>query len=241
MRLSIDDNNVVYPFQGTHLVILTDAEPKAHSLPPSNSIHRFIMTDLVNDTLHLFSHNHKECANYLLRLPEYLYSTRIDDFKYNITEQITESILLQIISLPKPDLPVVYYHSVLFDIFTSDPKHAPSAIGKCVRSFYDKFDSHNVDIECVRRFGGWFSHHLSNFGFIWKWAEWEYVCSEVDSMKFVFLKECLGSCVRFGYYDRVKTMLPEAYLNTTVFPTHAPRVNYKYDVLSCQGKIITNL
>ena len=179
----------MYPFQGAKNIILDDSLneiQKFHNLPQALSIHRFLLTDLISDTLRLFAHNHKEASNFLLRLPDYLYSTRVEDLGYSITEAIVETILLEIMTLPKPELPTVYFHGVMCDIFQQNPKEAPAAVGKCIRTLFSRMDfthtdsngnstTGGLDVECVRRFGWWFSHHLSNFGFIWKWAEWENV------------------------------------------------------------------
>ena len=217
----MDDYTATYPFQGTMNVILTDTPSHPHFLPPVLSVHRFLLFDAISDILRLFSHNHRASSEYLSRISLYFYSTRIEDLGYNITEAIVESILLHILALPKPTIPVVYYHATLFDIFSGLPNESPKAVGKCIRTVYTQME--NMDVECVKRFGAWFSHHLSNFGYIWKWNEWEDVVQE-EGVRKVFVTEVLESVTRLAYWDRIKEVIPEVYIGR-VFASEAPHVN----------------
>lgn len=57
------------------------------------------------------------------------------------------------------------------------PQTIAPSLGKCVRKLYaglgtDDQSGPLVDAEGLRRFAEWFSVHLSNFGFMWGWADW---------------------------------------------------------------------
>jgi len=51
------------------------------------------------------------------------------------------------------------------------------ALGKSVRSIFTMMDEDGgMDVECVRRVAEWFSLHLSNYKYGWKWTEWYALC-----------------------------------------------------------------
>lgn len=87
-----------------------------------------------------------------------------------------QSILTSLFSLPAPRLPAAYYHSLLMELCRLSPSTVAPALGKCVRKLYAGLGSDaaspTLDPEGVRRFAEWFSVHLSNFGFMWGWADW---------------------------------------------------------------------
>lgn len=91
---------------------------------------------------------------------------------------LLQSILASLLSLPSPKLPSAYYHSVLTELCRLSPQTVAPSLGKCVRKLYaglgaDVDDGFPVlEAEGVRRFAEWFATHLSNFGFMWGWADW---------------------------------------------------------------------
>jgi nuclear cap-binding protein subunit 1 len=70
-----------------------------------------------------------------------------------------------------------------------------------------------MDLELSYRFMDWFSHHLSNFGFTWKWAEWvdDAQLPDFNPSKW-FLKGALDKEVRLSFAQRIQKTLPEPYL-----------------------------
>lgn len=92
-----------------------------------------------------------------------------------------QSILTSLFSLPAPRLPAAYYHSLLMELCRLSPSTVAPALGKCVRRLYAGLGADAdvvgegtpvLDPEGIRRFAEWFSVHLSNFGFMWGWADW---------------------------------------------------------------------
>jgi hypothetical protein len=81
---------------------------------------------------------------------------------------------------PEPDLKSVYFSSLLVELCKISPGTVAPAMGKCVRRLYvglgatvdDPTAPVRLDAEGVRRFAEWFSTHLSNFNFSWRWPEW---------------------------------------------------------------------
>ncbi|CAK7331146.1 unnamed protein product [Dovyalis caffra] len=89
------------------------------------------------------------------------------------------------------------------------PGAFPGVVAGAVRALFEKIA--DLDMECRTRLILWFSHHLSNFQFIWPWEEWAYV---LDLPKWapqrVFVQEVLEREVRLSYWDKVKQSIENA-------------------------------
>lgn len=72
--------------------------------------------------------------------------------------------------LPVPEHKLVYYHSIITETCKLAPGSIAPSLGRAIRFLYKNLDF--MDVELFHRFVDWFSHHLSNFDFRWKWAEW---------------------------------------------------------------------
>ncbi|GER52774.1 nuclear cap-binding protein subunit 1 [Striga asiatica] len=136
----------------------------------------------------------KECASSMVGLPV--------PFRYEYL--MAETIFSQILLLPQPPFKPIYYTLVIMDLckvplnfskfnlslltskmwlvpfsvltkvpFQALPGAFPAVVAGAVRSLFDKIA--DLDMECRTRLILWFSHHLSNFQFIWPWDEWAYV------------------------------------------------------------------
>lgn len=81
-----------------------------------------------------------------------------------------DAIFSQLFKLPSPNHKLVYYHSILTELCKLAPAAVAPSLGRAIRFMYKNLES--MDAELIYRFVDWFSHHLSNFGFTWKWAEW---------------------------------------------------------------------
>ncbi|CAG8494316.1 1118_t:CDS:10 [Paraglomus occultum] len=97
--------------------------------------------------------------------------------------------------------------------------------GKAIRILFDRLDM--MDVECVYRYWNWFSHHLSNFNFVWKWKEWE-DCIREDPLhpKLCFIRETFEKLIRYSYYDRIKSNVSDEFL--AVFPAAEPTTSFRY-------------
>ncbi|OMO54435.1 MIF4G-like, type 3 [Corchorus olitorius] len=131
---------------------------------------------------------------------------------------VVEEYLLDLLLLPQPPFKPIYYTLVIMDLF----------VAGAVRALFDKIA--DLDMECRTRLILWFSHHLSNFQFIWPWEEWAYV---LDLPKWapqrVFVQEVLEREVRLSYWDKIKQSIENApALEELLPPKGGP--NFKYGV-----------
>jgi nuclear cap-binding protein subunit 1 len=69
-----------------------------------------------------------------------------------------------------------------------------------------------MDIELVQRFLDWFAHHLSNFGFTWKWTEWvaDLDLPSVHPRK-AFIVDAFDKEIRLSFASRIRGTLPPEY------------------------------
>uniref|UniRef100_A0A2P2L939 Nuclear cap-binding protein subunit 1 n=1 Tax=Rhizophora mucronata TaxID=61149 RepID=A0A2P2L939_RHIMU len=156
-------------------------------------IDRFIVEEYLLDVLLFLNGCRKECASYLVGLPV--------AFRYEYL--MAETIFSQLLLLPQPPFKPMYYALVIMDLCKALPGAFPSVVAAAVRALFEKIV--DLDMECRTRFILWFSHHLSNFQFIWPWEEWAYV---LDLPRWapqrVFVQEVLEREVRLSYWDKVK-------------------------------------
>ncbi|KAM1040981.1 hypothetical protein ACFX13_030946 [Malus domestica] len=160
----------------------------------------------------------KECASYMAGLPV--------PFRYEYL--MAETIFSQLLMLPQPPFRTIYYTLVIIDLCKALPGAFPAVVAGAVRALFDKMA--DLDMECRTRLILWFSHHLSNFQFIWPWEEWAHV---LDLPKWapqrVFVQEVLEREVRLSYWDKVKQSIEHAPgLEELLPPKGAP--NFKFSV-----------
>lgn len=163
---------------------------KTEDLQP---IDRFVVEEYLLDVLFFLNGCRKECAACMVGLPV--------PFRYEYL--MAETIFSQLLLLPQPPFKPIYYTLVIIDLCKSLPGAFPAVVAGAVRALFDRINE--MDMECRTRLILWFSHHLSNFQFIWPWEEWAYV---LDLPKWapqrVFVQEVLDREVRLSYWDKVK-------------------------------------
>ncbi|KAL3643129.1 Nucleic acid dioxygenase ALKBH1 [Castilleja foliolosa] len=163
---------------------------KTENLQP---VDRFVVEEYLLDILFFLNGCRKECASSMVGLPV--------PFRYEYL--MAETIFSQILLLPQPPFRPIYYTLVIMDLCKALPGAFPAVVAGAVRSLFDKIS--DLDMECRTRLILWFSHHLSNFQFIWPWEEWSYV---LDLPKWapqrVFVQEVLERQVRLSYWDKIK-------------------------------------
>lgn len=81
-----------------------------------------------------------------------------------------DAIFSQMLQLPMPDHKLVYYNAMITETCKQAPGAIAPSLGRAIRYLYKNLDT--MDVELSYRFLDWFAHHLSNFDFRWKWAEW---------------------------------------------------------------------
>jgi nuclear cap-binding protein subunit 1 len=92
---------------------------------------------------------------------------------------LVEAIFSQLLKLPNPEHKLVYYHSLITECCKIAPSAIAPSLGRAIRTIYKNLDI--MDLELVYRFLDWFSHHVSNFDFRWRWSEW-YVTLLTDAI-----------------------------------------------------------
>ncbi|KAF9903314.1 Nuclear cap-binding protein subunit 1 [Lobosporangium transversale] len=235
-------------------IFLSEDEEQQNSLPDPYSIAHFIVRDNLTDVLCLFEINRKECAKYLFMVQySYVIGTFADSTAaaaaaaaaaannpvaedmetdvptgpgWSVDQVLAEVIFTELFKLPKPEFKTVYYASLLVEVCKSFPDSFPAALAVAINRLFDRLPS--MDIECAHRFWTWFSHHLSNFGYLWDWNQWA-AALEVpfDDPKSVFIRETLEKTIRLSYFERIREALPEEFQK--MIPAEAPGPSWKFE------------
>ncbi|GAA5937525.1 hypothetical protein JCM10213_007267 [Rhodosporidiobolus nylandii] len=157
---------------------------------------------------------------------------------WSLENIVVETIITSILATPSPPLPLIYYYSLLTELCRISPQTVAPSLGKSVRKLYAGLgndadeEAHLpvLDAAGIRKFADWFSTHLSNYGFMWGWADW---VPDMDNSekhpKRVFVKRVIDLETRLSYYDRIKGTIPEAMLDTGVVAADAPGPEYAYE------------
>ncbi|KAF9425880.1 Component of the cap-binding complex (CBC) [Entomortierella beljakovae] len=229
-------------------IFLGDDGEQNPLLPDPYSIGHFIVRDNLTDVLCLFEINRKECAKYLFMvqysyvigtfadsaLPTATSSSKPEDMEtdtpagpgWSVDQLLAEVIFTEMFKLPKTEFKTVYYASLLVEVCKSFPDSFPSALAVAINKLYDRLPS--LDIECTHRFWTWFSHHLSNFGYLWDWNQWSEATElPFDHSKPVFIQETLEKTIRLSYFERIKEPLPESF--SKFIPEEAPGPSWKFE------------
>nr|CAG8621849.1 4413_t:CDS:2 [Entrophospora candida] len=99
-------------------------------------------------------------------------------------------------------------------------------LGKAIGILFRRLDI--MDVECCYRFWNWFAHHLSNFGFLWNWKDWENnLMLDPLHPKVCFMRETLEKTIRYSYYERISSTIPEELM--VIFPKSEPSTNFRYE------------
>lgn len=149
-----------------------------------------------------------------------------------------QSIVSSILALPSAPHTSMYYYSLLCELCRVSPTTVAPSLGKSVRKLYAGLnastasaDTPSLDAEGVRRFADWFAVHLSNYGFMWGWADWASDMVDVSDKhpQRVFVKRTMDLEIRLSYFDRIKNTVPGSMLDAGVFPDEAPGPEYAYE------------
>ena len=161
------------------------ADQDIETVPSTSDIASSILRDSLVDTINILDFNRNSTAKFLIDLDCYFSpetfvkrATQFDKLR-NIEEGrstwkpedvAVDAVFSQLLQLPTAEHKLVYYHSVLTEACKIAPAAIAPSLGRAIRWLYKNLDG--MDLELVYRFMDWFSHHLSNFGFTWKWTEW---------------------------------------------------------------------
>ena len=155
------------------------------TVPPPTDIAASILRDSLIDTITILDYNRNIAAKYLIDVDCYFApntfikrATPFDKLKdiagdlstWKPEDVAVDAVFSQLFQLPTPEHKLVYYHSVLTESCKIAPAAIAPSLGRAIRFLYRNIE--HMDVDFGQRFLDWFAHHLSNFGFTWKWTEW---------------------------------------------------------------------
>lgn len=210
-------------FPEVYLSVYSDQE--VESVPSQNDIAACLIRDALADTICILHFNRNATARFLMDLDCYFAdgtfvkrATPFDELRNQPTGRSTwkpedvavDAVFSQLFQLPKAEHKVVYYHAVLTEACKLAPAAIAPSLGRAIRFLYRNMP--RMDLELGHRFVDWFAHHLSNFGFTWKWAEWSEDTSlpDLHPCKW-FLLGSLDKEIRLSFAQRIQKTLPEPY------------------------------
>jgi nuclear cap-binding protein subunit 1 len=171
----------VYP--DVHFSVYADQD--IETVPPASDITAFLVRDTLTDSINALDFNRNATAKFLIEVDCYFApntfvrrATPFDKLRdlagdrptWKPEDVAVDAAFSQLFQLPAPEHKLVYYHSVLTEACKIAPAAIAPSLGRAIRFLYRSVD--RLDLELAHRFLDWFAHHLSNFGFTWKWTEW---------------------------------------------------------------------
>jgi nuclear cap-binding protein subunit 1 len=169
------------------------ADQEIVTVPKTTEIASSIIRDAIVDTIELLDFNRDLVAKYLVDLDCYwsldTFTKRgvtFDKFKesvgdsvmYKSEDMVIDAIFSMLFKLPTPEHKLVYFHCLITQCCKIAPAAIAPSLGRAIRTIYKSI--HVMDLELSYRFLDWLSHHLSNFEFRWRWAEWQVACSNIN-------------------------------------------------------------
>ncbi|KAK7741045.1 Nuclear cap-binding protein subunit 1 [Cytospora paraplurivora] len=199
--------------------------PDIESVPPVTNIASSLIRDALLDTINIFHYNRTVTARRLIDIDNYFaegtFASRATPFDqlrdiptgrstWKPEDVAVDAVFSQLFQLPNPEHKLVYYHSVLTEACRIAPAAIAPSLGRAIRYVYR--NSGTLDVELVNRFIDWFAHHLSNFGFTWKWAEWtaDVKLPNLHPCK-AFIVGAIDKEIRLSFAGRIRKTLPDGY------------------------------
>ncbi|KAJ5675907.1 hypothetical protein N7462_008804 [Penicillium macrosclerotiorum] len=202
------------------------ANQEIETVPPPSNITSLILRDALVDTINLLDFNRVATAKYLIDVDCYFTpdtfvkrATPFDRMRdlagegqsWKPEDVAVDAVFSQLYQLPTSEHKLVYYHSLLTECCKIAPAAIAPSLGRAIRFLYNNLET--MDLELSMRFLDWFAHHLSNFGFTWKWSEWvDDLELPVIHPKMAFIHGALDKEIRLSFAQRIKGTLPEPYL-----------------------------
>ncbi|KAK4043054.1 MIF4G like-domain-containing protein [Parachaetomium inaequale] len=201
------------------------ANQDVESVPPLANVAACLIRDALLDTINVLHFNRNITARHLIDLDCYFsprtFAARATPFDklrdieppkstWKPEDVAVDAVFSQLFQLPTPEQKLVYYHSVLTEACKLAPAAIAPSLGRAIRYLYR--NTPRLDLELSSRFMDWFAHHLSNFGFTWKWTEWvdDVYLSDAHPRK-AFIAGALDKEIRLSFAQRIKNTLPDPY------------------------------
>ncbi len=200
-------------------------EQEVDTVPPVSDTSSLLIRDALNDTINNLDFNRHAAARFLIDADCYFSPTTFvkrgtqfdkikdvsgDRIMFKPEDVVVDACFANLFTLPAPEHRLVYYHSVLTEACKLAPAAVAPSLGRAIRFLYRHVE--RMDAELAQRFLSWFAHHLSNFGFTWKWAEWvdDIDLPNVHPRK-AFILDALDKEMRLSFAQRIRGTLPEEY------------------------------
>lgn len=133
---------------------------------------------------------------------------------------LVETVLGQLLNLPRPELPPMFYHSLVDSLIKAAPRLQP-LFERAFDILYQNIE--HLDIECRERFVELMAAYLANNSFKWTWSDWKDVLTlPVDHHKSLFVRALLTRCVRLSYWARIEGVLPPEWPQALMPPPPKP-------------------
>lgn len=201
------------------------ANQDVETVPSTSDIASCLLRDALIDTINILDYNRTATARFLIDIDCYfapgtfvkratpfdrLRDIEGDRSTWKPEDVAVDAVFSQLFQLPLPEHKLVYYHAVLTESCKIAPAAIAPSLGRAIRYLYRAVDA--MDLELSYRFMDWFAHHLSNFGFTWKWTEWidDVELSGLDPKK-AFMEGALDKEIRLSFAQRIKGTLPAPY------------------------------
>ncbi|KUJ20138.1 uncharacterized protein LY89DRAFT_472300 [Mollisia scopiformis] len=218
------------------------ANQDVETVPPTSDIASCLLRDAIVDTINILDYNRTATARFLIDIDCYFSPgtfvkratpfDRVRDIEgdrstWKPEDVAVDAVFSQLFQLPTPEHKLVYYHSVLTESCKIAPAAIAPSLGRAIRYLYRSVDS--MDLELSYRFMDWFAHHLSNFGFTWKWTEWidDVELPNLDPKK-AFIQGSLDKEIRLSFAQRIKGTLPAPYQRLITPEKEKDTPDFKY-------------
>ncbi|KAJ5092259.1 hypothetical protein NUU61_007129 [Penicillium alfredii] len=201
------------------------ASQDVETVPPTSDIASSLLRDVLVDTINLLDFNRVATAKFLIDVDCYFTphtfvkrATPFDrmrdlesqDLAWKPEDVAVDAVFSQLFQLPTPEHKLVYFHALLTECCKVAPAAIAPSLGRAIRFLYNSLET--MDLELSHRFLDWFAHHLSNFGFTWKWSEWiDDLELPVVHPKMAFIIGALDKEIRLSFAQRIKGTLPDPY------------------------------
>ncbi|KAL4782306.1 MIF4G like-domain-containing protein [Aspergillus varians] len=195
------------------------------TVPPTSDITSSLLRDALVDTINIMDFNRIATAKFLIDVDCYftpnIFVKRATPFDrlrdlpgdrptWKPEDVAVDAVFSQLFQLPSPEHKLVYYHSVLTECCKIAPAAIAPSLGRAIRFLYRGLDE--IDLDLSHRFLDWFTHHLSNFGFTWKWSEWiEDLELSAVHPRMAFIHGALDKEIRLSFAQRIRGTLPDPY------------------------------
>lgn len=196
------------------------------TVPPASDTSAILLRDAINDTINILDVNRYIAARSLIDVDLYFApktfvhrGTAFDkvgdavpegQVQWKPEDVVVDACFANLFQLPAPEHKLIYYHSILTEACRLQPSAVAPSLGRAIRYLYRNVD--RMDMTLNNRFLDWFAHHLSNFGFTWKWTEWTQDLDSSDlTPKKAFIVDGIDKEIRLSFAARIRGTLPPDY------------------------------